>query len=122
MRLQNYAMGQWVEGSGTGAELVSAVTGEPVAVASSAGLDFKAMLQYSRDIGGTALRAMTFHERAARLKAMARYLTDRKASFYEVSSHTGATKSDSWIDIDGGIGTLFVYASKGRRDFPNEPF
>ena len=91
-------------------------------MASSDGLDFKAMLQYSRDVGGAALRVMTFHERAARLKAMARYLTDRKASFYELSSHTGATKSDSWIDIDGGIGTLFVYASKGRRDFPNEPF
>ena len=122
MRLQNYALGQWVEGSGTGSELVSAVTGEPIAIASSEGLDFKSMLQYARDMGGTALRAMTFHERAARLKAMAKYLTERKAGFYELSSHTGATKSDSWVDIDGGIGTLFVYASKGRRDFPNEPF
>ena len=122
MRLQNYALGQWVEGGGAGTELVSAVTGEPVAIASSEGLDFKSMLQYARDMGGSALRAMTFHERAARLKAMAKYLTDRKAGFYELSSHTGATKGDSLVDIDGGIGTLFVYASKGRRDFPNEPF
>lgn len=122
MRLQNYVLGQWVEGGGAGTELVSAVTGEPLAVASTDGVDMKAVHQYARDVGGPVLRAMTFHERAARLKAMAKYLTDRKAEFYELSSHTGATKADSWIDIDGGIGTLFVYASKGRRDFPNEPF
>ena len=122
MRLQNYVLGQWVEGGGTGAELVSAITGEPLAIASTEGIDFKAAHQYARDVGGPALRTMTFHERAARLKAMGKYLTERKAEFYDLSYHTGATKSDSWIDIDGGIGTLFVYASKGRRELPNEPF
>ena len=122
MRLQNYVLGQWVEGSGTGTELVSAITGETIAVASTEGLDFKAIHQYARDVGGPVLRAMTFHERAARLKAMGKYLTERKAEFYDLSSHAGCTKGDSWIDIDGGIGTLFVYASKGRREFPNEPF
>ncbi len=122
MRLQNYVLGQWVEGGGTGTELVSAITGEAIAVASTVGIDFKAAHQYARDVGGPALRAMTFHQRAARLKAMGKYLTERKAEFYDLSSHTGCTKSDSWIDIDGGIGTLFVYASKGRRELPNEPF
>ena len=122
VRLQNYALGQWVAGGGAGTDLLSAITGEKVGEASSEGLDFKAMLQYSRDVAGPVLRAMTFHERAARLKAMAKHLNERKAEFYELSSQTGATKSDSWIDIDGGIGTLFAYASRGRREFPNETF
>jgi oxepin-CoA hydrolase/3-oxo-5,6-dehydrosuberyl-CoA semialdehyde dehydrogenase len=122
MRLQNYALGQWIEGTGKFTDLFHAVTGEKVAEASSAGLDFKAMAEYARTVGGPALRRMTFHQRARMLKALAVHLTDRKAEFYRVSEATGATKGDHWIDIDGGIGTLFAYASRGRREFPDESF
>ncbi len=122
MRLQNFALGQWVEGTGKATDLFHAVSGEKIAEASSSGLDFKAMADHARRVGGPKLRAMTFHERALMLKAMAKYLNERKDSLYALSTATGATKADSWIDIDGGIGTLFVYASKGRRDFPNERF
>ncbi|MFN8574527.1 MAG: phenylacetic acid degradation bifunctional protein PaaZ [Gemmatimonadaceae bacterium] len=122
MRLKNYVCGEWVQGSGGGTDLLHAVTGEKVAEASSAGLDFKAMTEYARTVGGPALRRLTFHERARLLKAMAQYLTERKDAYYQLSSATGATKADSWIDIDGGFGTLFVFASKGRREFPNESF
>jgi len=120
--LASYAQGGWVEGNGKAATLYHAVTGEPVASASSEGLDFKAMLQYGRRTGGPALRRMTFHERARMLKALAGFLMERKDRFYEVSAATGATKTDSWIDIEGGIGTLFSYASRGRREFPDETF
>ncbi len=121
-RLQNYALGQWIPGTGSGTTLFHAVNGEPVAEASSEGLDFKAMLDYARSVGGPKLRRMTFHDRARMLKAMALYLGERKEEFYTVSAATGATKGDSWIDIDGGIGTFFVYASKGRRELPDERF
>ena len=122
MKLQNYALGQWVEGSGKSATLLHAVTGEPVAEASSGGLDFKAMTEYARRVGGPTLRALTFHQRAALLKGLAKYLMERKDAFYAMSAATGATKGDSWVDIDGGIGTLFAYSSRGRREFPNETF
>ncbi len=122
MKLKNYALGQWVEGTGKSSLLLHAVTGEPVAEASSGGLDFKAMTEYARRVGGPKLRAMTFHQRAAMLKAVAKYLMERKDAFYAVSAYTGATKVDSWIDIDGGFGTFFAYASRGRREFPNETF
>jgi oxepin-CoA hydrolase/3-oxo-5,6-dehydrosuberyl-CoA semialdehyde dehydrogenase len=122
IRLRNFALGEWVEGTGTGTPLHDAVTGEQVAVASSEGLDFAAMLAHGRAIGGPALRRLTFHDRARRLKALAQYLTARKEEFYRVSAWTGATRGDSWIDIDGGIGTLFAYASRGRREFPDETF
>jgi oxepin-CoA hydrolase/3-oxo-5,6-dehydrosuberyl-CoA semialdehyde dehydrogenase len=122
IRLQNYAEGQWVAGAGAGTDLFHAVTGEKIAEASSQGLDFKAMAEYARRVGGPALRAMTFHQRARMLKALAVALTARKEEFYRVSSWTGATRTDHWIDIDGGIGTLFAYASRGRREFPDETF
>jgi oxepin-CoA hydrolase/3-oxo-5,6-dehydrosuberyl-CoA semialdehyde dehydrogenase len=122
MRLRNYACGQWVEGSGNFTTLHNAVTGEPLGETSSQGLDFRAMAAYAREVGGPALRRLTFHERARLLKALALYLTERKEAFYRVSSWTGATKTDHWIDIDGGIGTLFAYASRGRREFPDEPY
>jgi oxepin-CoA hydrolase/3-oxo-5,6-dehydrosuberyl-CoA semialdehyde dehydrogenase len=122
MRLQNYVLGHWVEGAGTGTTLYHAVTGEPIAEATTQGLDFRAMLEYARTVGGPRLRKMTFHERARLLKALATDLSARKDEFYRVSAATGATKGDSWIDIDGGFGTLFTYASKGRREFPNETF
>jgi len=121
-RLLNYVAGEWVEGTGKFSVLHHAVTGAPVAEASTEGVDFARMVDYARRVGGPALRKMTFHERALMLKAMAQYLTLRKDDFYAVSAATGATKGDSWIDIDGGIGTLFVYASKGRRELPNETF
>lgn len=119
MRLKSYACGAWVEGEGQGAVLNSAVTGEPVAEISSKGLDFAAMLRYGREVGGPALRALTFHERAYKLKELGLYLQERKEEFYALSRHTGATRSDSWIDIEGGTGTLFAYSSKGRREMPN---
>src|SRR5688572_18153941 len=122
MKLQNYVAGRWVEGDGTGVPLLHAVTGEVVANATADGLDFKGMLDYARTVGGPALRRMTFHQRARMLKAMALHLSDRKDDFYKLSAATGATRNDFWIDIDGGIGTFFVYASKGRREFPDEPF
>ena len=122
MKLQNYAHGEWVTGSGKMATLHNAITGEVVGETSSGGLDFHGMCDYARTVGGPKLRKMTFHERAAMLKAMAKHLMEKKDAFYAVSALTGATKADSWIDIDGGIGTLFAYSSRGRREFPNETF
>jgi oxepin-CoA hydrolase/3-oxo-5,6-dehydrosuberyl-CoA semialdehyde dehydrogenase len=121
-KLRNYALGQWVEGTGKSAELVHAISGETIAEASSGGLDFKAMAEYARNVGGPTLRKLTFHQRAHMLKAMAKYLMERKDAFYALSAATGATKQDSWVDIEGGIGTFFAYSSRGRRDFPNETF
>ncbi|HEY8405002.1 MAG TPA: phenylacetic acid degradation bifunctional protein PaaZ [Flavobacteriales bacterium] len=121
MKLHNYINGQWIEGSGAGKELYNAVTGEVIALASSDGIDFAEVLNYARIVGGPALRKMTFHERGRMLKALAFYLTERKDAYYQISYKTGATKIDSWIDIDGGIGNLFAYSSL-RRQFPNERF
>ncbi|MFM8781147.1 MAG: phenylacetic acid degradation bifunctional protein PaaZ, partial [Gemmatimonadota bacterium] len=121
-RLQNFALGAWVAGTGSQTTLLHAVTGEPVAETSSGGLDFQAMVRYARAVGGPALRALTFHQRAAMLKAVAKHLMERKEAFYALSAATGATRSDSWVDIEGGIGTFFAYASRGRREFPNETF
>jgi oxepin-CoA hydrolase/3-oxo-5,6-dehydrosuberyl-CoA semialdehyde dehydrogenase len=122
MKLKNYAYGQWIEGSGNGTPLYNAITGEEVARAGSEGIDFKAMLEYARTVGGPALRKMTFHERALMLKRLAMYLTEKKSMFYAMSAFTGATKIDSAIDIDGGISTMFVFASKGRHELPDSPF
>jgi len=118
--LQNFAEGKWVPGSGGLAELRSAIDGEVVALTSSQGLDFAAMLKHAREEGGPTLRALTFHQRALMLKALADALTAKKEALYELSYNTGATKADSWIDIDGGIGTFAVYQGKGRRELPNE--
>ncbi|HRE43515.1 MAG TPA: phenylacetic acid degradation bifunctional protein PaaZ [Terricaulis sp.] len=117
--LQNYAEGHWIAGAGGLAELRSAIDGEVVARTSSQGLDFGAMLRFAREQGGPALRALTFHQRALMLKALADALTAKKDALYELSYNTGATKADSWIDIDGGIGTFAVYQGKGRRELPN---
>ncbi|MBL7913690.1 MAG: phenylacetic acid degradation bifunctional protein PaaZ [Bacteroidia bacterium] len=122
MKLKSYVAGEWVAGTGNGTPLFNAVTGTQIAIAGSEGVDFKAMLDYARNVGGPALRKMTFHERALMLKKLAMFLNDKKALFYELSAATGATKVDSWIDIDGGIGTMFVFASKGRRELPDETF
>jgi oxepin-CoA hydrolase/3-oxo-5,6-dehydrosuberyl-CoA semialdehyde dehydrogenase len=122
MRLQSYAQGQWVTGTGPATELFHAVTGEKIGEASSEGVDFNCMLEYARSVGGPRLRAMTFHQRARMLKAMAQHLMAQKEQLYQVSSATGATKTDSWIDIEGGIATFFTYASQGRRELPDETF
>lgn len=121
MKLQNYASGKWIEGEGEGQALYNAITGEKIATASSKGLDFGAMMDYARKTGGVALRKMTFQERGRMLKALALHLDSKKESFYNVSWATGATRADSWIDIEGGIGNLFAYASL-RRQFPDETF
>jgi oxepin-CoA hydrolase/3-oxo-5,6-dehydrosuberyl-CoA semialdehyde dehydrogenase len=121
MNLQNYARGKWIAGEGKGQTLFNAINGEEIAIASSNGLDFASMMDYARKTGGPALRKMTFHERGRMLKALAFHLLSKKDSFYKVSWATGATKADSWVDIEGGIGNLFSYASL-RRQFPDETF
>src|SRR5487761_2330059 len=119
MQLQSYIGGVWRRGRDRGAALLDASTGELVAEASSAGIDFAAALEHAREVGGPGLRALTFHERAGLLKALAKRLGECKEEFYALSYRTGATRSDSWIDIDGGIGTLFAFASKASRELPN---
>jgi oxepin-CoA hydrolase/3-oxo-5,6-dehydrosuberyl-CoA semialdehyde dehydrogenase len=119
MRLQSYVAGHWQSGEGRAALLRDASTGAVVAEAASEGIDFSAMLRHAREVGGPALRALTFHERASMLRALGKRLLDFKAEFYALSHATGATKGDSWIDIDGGIGTMLVFASKGARELPN---
>ncbi|MBI2409016.1 MAG: phenylacetic acid degradation bifunctional protein PaaZ [Gemmatimonadetes bacterium] len=120
--LFNYAAGEWVRGAGAGTPVHHAVTGAVIAEAGSGGLDFGAMVRHARTVGGPALRAMTFHQRARMLKALAQYLMARVEVYYAVSAATGATRRDGWVDIEGGIGTLFAYASRGRREFPDETF
>src|SRR5208337_2069510 len=105
--------GAWRSGQGPDTLLRDATTGEVIAQVSSSGIDFADVLEFARRTGGPALRAMTFHERAGLLRALAKRLTECKEELYQLSYRTGATKHDSWIDIDGGIGTVFVFASKG---------
>lgn len=121
MNLHNYILGEWMPHDGEGLPQYNAVTGELIATCSSEGLDFAAIMDYGRRVGGPALRKMTFPERGRMLKALALHLTDIKKKYYDISYWTGATKADSWVDIDGGIGTLFAYASL-RRKFPDSPF
>lgn len=120
-KLQNYAAGQWVEGNGKSTTLYNSITGEAIYEADSSGLDFGIMMDYARKVGGPALRKMTFHDRGRMLKALALHLMTKKDEFYNVSWATGATKVDSWIDIEGGIGNLFAYASL-RKSFPDETY
>lgn len=119
--LENYAEGKWVKPSKASDILHNAITGEAIFEAGSAGLDFDAMMKYGRKHGGKALRKMTFQERGRMLKALAMHLLSKKEHFYKISAMTGATRIDSWVDIEGGIGNLFTYASL-RRQFPNETF
>lgn len=118
--LFNYAVDQWVAPSGGAAQLRSAVTGEVIAETGSQGLDFKAMLDHARGVGGPALRAMTFHARARMIKSLAEAIMARKEELYELSWATGGTRADNWIDIEGGAGTLFAVSSKGRRELPDD--
>lgn len=121
MKLENYITGNWITGDGDGQILYNAVTGETIAAASTKGFDFKQVLDYGRTVGNPALRKMTFHERGNMLKALALHLRSHLDKFYAISYKTGATKADSWVDIEGGIGNLFANASL-RRKFPNEVF
>lgn len=120
-KLGNYVMGRWIEGDGDLQILADAVTGIPVYQAGTRGLDFNDVIQYARTVGNPALRKMSFHERGRMLKALALHLQKHLEKFYQVSFQTGATRADSWIDLEGGIGNLFSYASL-RRKFPDQPF
>ena len=120
-KLENFILGRWITGDGEGQPLFNAVTGEQVATASTKGIDFKDILQYARTTGNPALRNMSFHERGLMLKNLALHLRSHLDKFYQISYQTGATKADSWVDIEGGIGNLFSYASL-RRKFPDEPY
>lgn len=121
MQLENYALGRWTKGEGEGQALYNSINGDLVATATSKGLDFAEMMDYARKVGGTALRKMTFQERGLMLKKLAFHLLEKKDIFYNVSWATGATKADSWVDIEGGIGNLFANASL-RRQFPDLPY
>ena len=119
MKLKSYVLGRWIDGEGEGISLMDATTGAVIGHASSVGIDFKAVLEHARSVGGPALRSLTFHQRAARLRALGKRLAEFKDEFYGLSHQTGATKADSWVDIDGGIGTMLVFASKGSRELPD---
>jgi oxepin-CoA hydrolase/3-oxo-5,6-dehydrosuberyl-CoA semialdehyde dehydrogenase len=119
--LENYAEGKWVKSSNPSETLFNAITGDAIFSAGSDGLDFDSMMKYGRSKGGRALRKMTFHERGLMLKALAFHLLSKKEDFYKISAMTGATRIDSWVDIEGGIGNLFANASL-RRQFGNERF
>ena len=121
-RLESFVCGEWRRGRGEGTLARDAGTGAPVALVDSTGVDFAAALDYARTKGGRALRALDFHARANLLKALAQALTERKEAFYQLSFATGATRADGAIDIEGGIGTLAAYASRGRRELPAETF
>lgn len=120
MKLQSYVNGQWCEGRADGVAVCDAITGEAVCQVNSDGIDFSAAVSHGRNVGSPALRSMTFHDRAAALKAMAKHLMSKKEEFYALSARTGATRADSWVDIEGGLGTVFTYASLINREFPND--
>ncbi len=121
IQVKNYVMGQWTAGAGSETTLYNALTGDVIGETSSAGLDYNQILAYGREVGGKALRKMTFQERGRMLKALALYLMDKKESYYALSALTGATRVDSWIDIEGGIGNVFANASL-RKQFPDLPY
>lgn len=122
MSIQNvssFAAGQWIAPGAGARNIASAITGDVIATAGNDALDVQAMLDYARTVGGPALRKMTFHDRARMLKALALHLREHRKAMYELSFNTGATQADHMIDIDGGIGTMLVFASKGRREMPD---
>ena len=122
MKIESYACGAWTPGSDDGVEVRNAINGDSIGRVSSTGLDFADMHSYGRTRGGSALRNMPIHDRANMLKALAKHLLEKKELFYEVSAKTGATRADSWVDIEGGIGTVFAYSGIARRELPNETF
>lgn len=122
MKLKNYIAGQWTEGSGEEVPLYNAVNGELVAIADTGGIDYQQALDYGRTVGYKNLSSMTFYDRGEMLKKVALYLLERKKKYYELSYKTGATHSDSWVDIEGGFGTFFTYSGLAKRMLPNTPF
>ncbi|ODT53731.1 MAG: phenylacetic acid degradation bifunctional protein PaaZ [Niastella sp. SCN 39-18] len=120
-KLNNYIQGKWITGDGDGQLLFDAVNGNPIAAATTRGIDFKAVLDYARTVGNPALRKMSFQQRGRMLRALALHLLNHKEKFYSISYKTGATRVDSWIDIEGGIGNLFSNASL-RRKLPDDFF
>ena len=118
--LRSHVRGAWHAPTDEGRPLHDAVTGEEIARVSSAGVDFGAALDHGRTVGGPALRELTFHQRAALLKALGQHLREHRERLYAVSARTGATPGDSTFDVDGGIGVLLAYASKAKRELPND--
>ncbi len=118
MQLQSFIAGRWV-GAEAAQTLRSAINGQPVARTHADAIDFGEAVAYARGTGLPGLMALNFQQRAARLKALAKYLNERKEQLYAISAHTGATRADSWIDIEGGTGTLFAYASMGSAELPS---
>ncbi|MEM9048540.1 MAG: phenylacetic acid degradation bifunctional protein PaaZ [Pseudomonadota bacterium] len=119
MPVSSFLAGRWIAPGAGARPIESAITGAVIAEAGNDALDIPAMLDHARAVGGPALRAMGFHDRARMLKALAQHLQAQRDPLYALSFDTGATQKDHLIDIDGGIGTLFVYASKGRRELPD---
>lgn len=119
MKVSSFAAGKWIAPGTNARPIASAITGAKIAEAGGADINKQAMLDYGRNVGGPALRAMGFHDRAKMLKALAAHLGEHKQALYDLSFDTGATQSDHMIDIDGGVGTMFVFASKGRREMPD---
>src|SRR6476660_3232485 len=119
LKLLNYERDRWVAGDGNLAEISSAIDGAPVAMTGSSGVNFGGMLRHAREVGGPALRKLTFHDRARMVKALGLAIMARKEELYELNYLTGATRKDGWIDIEGGAGTLFSFSSKGRRELPD---
>ena len=120
-KLENYILGKWVEGEGSGQQLYHAISGQPIYVAGTQGIDFESALKYARSKGNPALRKLTFQQRGRMLRSLALHLLNQKEKFYTISYKTGATRADSWIDIEGGIGNLFANASLRRR-LPDDNF
>src|SRR3954468_11738030 len=119
LKLLNYERDRWLGGDGNLAEISSAIDGSPVALTGSSGVDFGEMLRHAREVGGPALRKLTFHERARMIKALGLAVLARKEELYELNYQTGATRKDGWIDIEGGAGTMLSFSSKGRRELPD---
>jgi oxepin-CoA hydrolase/3-oxo-5,6-dehydrosuberyl-CoA semialdehyde dehydrogenase len=119
LNVHSFAAGQWIAPSADARPIESALTGEVIGQAGNGTLNVQGMLGYGREIGSPALRAMTFHDRAKMLKALALHLREHREELYQLSFNTGGTQADHLVDVDGGIGTVLVYASKGRRDLPD---
>lgn len=121
MKVQSFIKGEWLtEGKET--DLISAINEKPIAQLVESDIDYKAAVEYARTVGGPALRELSIHQRAFKIKFLAAYLMERKEDYYKLSSHTGATRKDSWIDIEGGFGSMFVLSSKARRELSDLPF
>ncbi|MEX1267961.1 MAG: phenylacetic acid degradation bifunctional protein PaaZ [Balneolaceae bacterium] len=121
MNITSYSQGKYIR-QGKESDLISAVNGKPVATLVKADLDYKSMCEYARSAGGSKLREMTIHQRAFKIKFLAKFLMEHKEEFYKLSTHTGATRRDSWIDIEGGIGSMFTLSSKARIELSDLPF